>query len=177
MPPIFTDRSYRCKAIAGAHHWPSTPWCRIVFAMTAAWSLMPVMGCCATSGADGRSLLSPPSTADLAKPGLPPVLPFAQTLGAGSFSRSVFQEPNGPAGTKIELIDAVIASRKSANFPAAAGPVLIDLRSGSGNVSASAKISILSFTTPVSVAAGNAVLITNTGLQPLVVRLYIVEGQ
>ena len=169
-----TERSHRRKSAGVTYASVSAAWYRTLSSIAVACALVPVVGCIA---ADGRSLLPPPSALDLAKPGLPPAVPFAQSMGAGSFSRSVFQEPNGPAGTKIEMIDAVIASRKSASLPAAAGPVVVDLRSGSGNVSASTKLSVLSFTTPVSVPAGNAVLITNTGLQPLVVRLYIVEGQ
>ncbi len=126
---------------------------------------------------DGRALLPPPPPSAYQAAALASDARFAQISGTQAFSRSVYQEASGPANTKVEILDTVVAPRHSVQIPAGAGPVLIDLRSGTGTVEAGSKTSTLSLQTPVSVPAGVQFTIKNPGLLPLMLRLYKVTGQ
>jgi len=140
-------------------------------------SLLAFAACICFAQTGGRGLLPAPPPSAYQESGSHPEKPFVPISGEHAFSRSVFQEPSGPANTRIEVVDLVIAPRQSLQMPAGAGPVVIDLRSGTGTVSAGTRLSGLSLQSPVSVAAGFPFAIKNPGLLPLMVRLYKVEGK
>jgi|HubBroStandDraft_3_1064219.scaffolds.fasta_scaffold119336_1 hypothetical protein len=133
-------------------------------------------GCQPPKAPEGHGLL-PESPADQTiSAAAAPSRPFDQPLGKGALGRTVFQTP-GPSKTEITVSDVVVGPHEEGSLPTATGPVLIDVRSGSGSVAADGKTLDLSSERLISVSAGAAITLKNSGDAPLVLRLYTVEGK
>ena len=130
---------------------------------------------CNQQAQEGHGLL-PPAPADQTKSAIPPPAPFDEPLGNAGFARTVLHTA-GPAGIDVTVRDAIVGPHAEAQLAASAGPVLIDLKSGTGSATAGEKTTDLSAQKPTSFPAGAAIALKNTGETPLVVRIYVTEGK
>jgi len=138
--------------------------------------LLTLSACGPGKAREGHGLLSP-APADQVNSAAPaPASPFNETLGNAGFARTVFHT-TGPSNTEITVRDAIVGPHTEAQLPASAGPVLIDLKSGSGSAAAGGKTADLSEQQPASFPANAAITLKNGGDTPLVVRLYVLEGK
>jgi hypothetical protein len=141
----------------------------------AAFVFLSTLLACNQKALEGHGLL-PPAPADQTTSAVPPPSPFDQTLGNAGFTRTVLHTA-GPANIDVTVRDAIVGPRAEAQLPAAAGPILIDLRSGAGSAIANGKTLDLSSQEPASLPAGVTITLKNGGNTPLVVRLYFLEGK
>ena len=138
--------------------------------------LLALSACQPQKAVEGHGLLpeAPPDQTTSAAPA--PQAPFDQPLGKAAFSRTVFQT-QGPSNIEITVRDVIVGPHAEGPLAAAAGPVIIDLNSGSGGATAEGKTLELSSERPVSFPAGAAITLKNSGDVPLVARLYTLEGK
>jgi hypothetical protein len=150
-------------------------WCRFS-AVPLPLLLLAISACQPQKAAEGRGLLpaAPPDQVTSAAP--PSAAPFDQPLGNAAFARTVFHT-QGPQNIEITVRDVIVGPHAEVQLAAAAGPVLMDLTSGSGRAAAAGKTLDLSSEHPAAFPAGAAITLNNSGDVPLVVRLYTLEGK
>jgi quercetin dioxygenase-like cupin family protein len=132
-------------------------------------------GCQPEKALEGRGLLPDAPADQTASAAEPAKAPFDQPLGEGAFARTVFQT-TGPSNIAVTVRDVIVGPQAEAPL-AAAGPVVIDVNSGSGTASSGGKTLDLSLGNAVSFPAGVAIAVKNTGDTSLVLRLYMLEGK
>jgi hypothetical protein len=135
-----------------------------------------LLACAPDKAREGRGVLSPAPADQVNSAAAAQAFPFNETLGSAGFARTVFHS-TGPANTEITVRDAIVGPHAEAQLPASAGPLLIDLKSGSGSADAGGKTTGLSEQQPASFPANVAITLKNGGGTPLVVRLYVLEGK
>lgn len=133
-------------------------------------------GCQPQKALEGHGLLPEAPADQNTSAASAPRLPFDQSLGGAAFARTVFQTP-GPSNTQITVRDVVVGPHAEGSLTTTAGPAFIDVKSGTGSAKAAGKSLELVSDHPVSVPAGEAFTIKNSGDTPLVARLYVVEGK
>jgi len=152
----------------------SLVWCRFP-AVPLLLLLLAVSACQPQKALEGRGLLPVPPADQLTAGGPAPLAPFDQPLGNAAFARTVFRTP-GPANIEVTVRDAIVAPHAEGQLPASAGPVLIELNSGSGSAVAGSKTLDLSSEQPAAFPAGAVITLKSSGDIPLVVRFYTLEG-
>ena len=133
-------------------------------------------GCQPEKAVEGRGLLPEAPPDQTTSTAAPTKFPFDQPLGETAFVRTVFQT-SGPSNIAVTVRDVIVGPHGKALLPAVAGPVVIDVSSGSGSALIGDKKLELSLQNPVSVPAGATVALANTTDLPLVLRLYLLEGK
>lgn len=123
----------------------------------------------------GRGLLPPAPKDQTASTNSSPA-PFDQPLGNTGFARTVLHA-TGPANIDVTVRDVIVGPHGEAQLPDSGGPLMVDLLSGKGSGVAGGKTLDLSSQQPASFPAGVAVALKNSGDSPLVVRLYLLEGE
>lgn len=134
-----------------------------------------VLSSCKTKAREGTGLLPPPPAGKLVAVGTGPRFPYQQ-VGPSAFARTFFQNA-GPSDTDIQLRDVVVAPHAEARFDPFPGPMIVDLLSGKGGVTAGDKNADLDFERPASLPAAMVVTFKNTGEAPLMLRLYLIEAK
>lgn len=137
--------------------------------------LIAASGCKPEKALEGHGIL-PDAPADQTAFAVEPAkAPFDQPLGEAAFARTVFQT-TGPSNIAITVRDVIVGPHAEAAL-AAAGPVVIDVNSGSGSATAGSKTLELNLGGAVSFPAGVAIALKNSGDISLVLRVYTLEGK
>jgi hypothetical protein len=133
-------------------------------------------GCQPQKALEGHGLLPEAPPDQTSSAAAAPQEPFDQSLGKGAFARTVFQTL-GPSNTEITVWDVIVGPHAEGSLAAAAGPAIIDVKSGAGSATADQKTLDLSSEHQASFPAGAAITLKNDGDTPLVARLYTLEGK
>lgn len=118
--------------------------------------------------------LPPPPSGSLKFAGTPPEHPFHKE--GELFTRTIFST-DGPGNSRIEVRDFLIPPHGKGPIAGLPGPAVMDVASGSVNVSSGDKPELMASGAMRALAAGATVQVENPDAQPTVLRLYVIHAR